>query len=212
MLVVKQVEFYYPPQFHFSTDFQVNDQERLAIFAKSGKGKSTLLQWMVGLIRAQKGELWIHQIQNGKSIEKNVTLLPPEKRNFGYMPQDYGLFESWSVEKNMAYPLLLRKIDAQTIRQKIKETAEILQIQHKLKDLAGALSGGEKQRVSLARALIFNPDAVLLDEPFSALDLENRHSAREWVLSVTQKLKVPLLFVTHDEEDVKILSTRVLNL
>jgi putative spermidine/putrescine transport system ATP-binding protein len=192
--------------FLLRANFSVASGERVAVFAPSGTGKTTLLRWMVGvekLKRSDRGRLGFG--------EEDLSLASPEKRNFGWVPQDYGLFPAWSTAANLGYPLQIRGMKRSEIADRVDAALRQIDLRDRKDTLAAHLSGGEKQRVSLARALIFQPRALLLDEPFSALDPENRGKAREWVRTILIETKVPCLWVTHDEEDVRCLATRTLN-
>ncbi len=188
--------------FTIGANFKLEPGERVALFAPSGSGKTTLLRWISGFESGASGELTLA----GKSLSGVV----PEKREFGVVFQDYALFPHWSVLENVAFGLEMRGASRSDRESRAMAFLQKLRLESRAKTLAGHLSGGEKQRVALARALIWRPKALLLDEPFAALDLSARGKAREVVLELLAENPVPLLFVTHDAEDVKKLATRTL--
>jgi len=188
--------------FQVEADFKVSPGERVAIFAPSGSGKTTLLRWLAGFASEAKGEIYLGS--------ERITLAAPEKREFGVVFQDYALFSHWTTLENVAFGLEMRGASRSEREKRALEYLEKLHLANRAKTLTGLLSGGEKQRVALARALIWKPKVLLLDEPFAALDLGARKKARETVLELLRETEVPLLFVTHDPEDVSKLATRTL--
>ncbi|MDY1035388.1 ATP-binding cassette domain-containing protein [Lelliottia sp. CFBP8978] len=177
-------------------NFSVQPGEIVTLMGPSGSGKSTLFAWMVGALsddfRAH-GELWL----NDRQCEK----LPVARRGIGILFQDALLFEHFSVGQNLLLALPAH----------IKGSARAEAV-HRALDSAGlggffrsdpaTLSGGERARVSLLRALLAQPQALLLDEPFSRLDKALRISFRAWVFAQVRALKIPVVLVTHDEDDI----------
>lgn len=188
--------------FRVEADFRISPGERVALFAPSGSGKTTLLRWLAGFESEASGEVFLG--------DRSLTLLPPERREFGLVFQDYALFPHWTTLENVAFGLEMRGASRGERERVALAFMEKLHIAHRAKTLAGHLSGGEKQRVALARALVWKPQVLLLDEPFAALDIAARMKARETVLEILKDNPVPLLFVTHDAEDVTKLATRTL--
>lgn len=177
-------------------NFDVPPGEIVTLMGPSGCGKSTLFAWMVGALdgafRAH-GELWL----NGQRVD----VLPTEKRRIGILFQDALLFDHLSVGQNLR--LALPACVGRPARQARVEQA----LAHA--DLAGfatrdpaTLSGGQRARVALLRALLAQPDALLLDEPFSRLDQQLRGSFRQWVFHELQQQRIPVVQVTHDPDDV----------
>ncbi|MBS1961280.1 MAG: ATP-binding cassette domain-containing protein [Bdellovibrionales bacterium] len=190
-------------RFVVRADFAVDAGERVALHSPSGSGKSTLLRWIAGVEDAPAaGTLRL----GGREIGN----LPPERREIGVVFQDYALFPQLSALENVAFGLEMRGASSADRKARALEWLDRLGLKARAELPAGLLSGGEKQRVALARALIWEPKALLLDEPFAALDLAHRKNAREVVKTLLEKSPVPTLFVTHDPEDVAALATRTL--
>ncbi|NPA61978.1 MAG: ATP-binding cassette domain-containing protein [Methanococci archaeon] len=173
-------------------------KEYCVIIGPSGAGKSVLLKCIAGILKPENGEILL----NGEDI----THLPPEKRNVGYVPQNYALFPNKNVYKNIAYGLIIKKMNKCEIERKVKEISEFLNISHLLNRDIKTLSGGEQQRVALARALILNPDILLLDEPTSALDVRIKES----IITELKKIKnIPVLHITHDLAEARTLGEKI---
>ncbi len=181
--------------FHTSLNFTLNSL-RCVIFGASGSGKSSLLKMIAGFYNPDSGRIKI----NDKlffSSDDNVSL-PIQARNIGYLPQEYTLFPNMTVKENIEYGLKKRKLkDALGVENLAKQ----FNIQDCLDKYPNEISGGQKQRAALARALIVKPDILLLDEPFSALDRPIREELRELVADVATSFSIPVLFVTHDLEE-----------
>ncbi|ACV23859.1 ATP-binding cassette domain-containing protein [Methanocaldococcus fervens] len=174
------------------------DKEYCVILGPSGAGKSVLIKCIAGILKPDSGKI----ILNGEDI----TNLPPEKRNIGYVPQNYALFPNKNVYKNIAYGLIIKKANRLEIERKVKEIAEFLDITHLLNREVKSLSGGEQQRVALARALILDPSILLLDEPTSAVDIKIKES----IISELKKIKhIPVLHVTHDLAEARTLGEKI---
>ncbi len=175
--------------------FSINQGDYLAIIGPTGSGKTIFLEAILG----------IHKYMSGKIFLKNtdITDYPPEKRKIGIIYQDYALFPHINVYKNIAYGLN-NKDD-----KKIREVAKLLNIESLLERMPETLSGGEKQRVAMARALIVNPDIILMDEPFSALDNVTKSSIRNLMKKLAVKYNITIIHVTHDLDDVWLLANKV---
>lgn len=198
--------------FRVEADFSVLPGERVALHAPSGSGKSTLLRWMAGFTtEAVKTNSGKERVAGSLFLgERDVTRFAPEAREFGMVFQDYALFPHWTVVQNVAFGLEVRGVGKAERELKAKQWLHKLGLETRASTLAGLLSGGEKQRVALARAMVWEPKALLFDEPFAALDLATRKKARGLVLEILQASSVPMVFVTHDREDVEVLATRTL--
>ena len=188
--------------FEISADLSVGQGERLALTGPSGSGKTTLFKFLSGLDLDAEGEV----ILNGTVI----TQLQPEKRNFGVIFQEGALFTHLSVFENIEFPLKLRGVAKEIRKHEVNRMAFKLGLEKHLHSSVNLLSGGEKQRVAFARAIVFKPQVLLLDEPFSALDNEKRAILRNELLELHSLHPVPLILVTHDEADVVALATRVI--
>lgn len=179
-----------------SVNFTVQPGEVLTLMGPSGSGKSTLFSWMVGALGGEfrvSGELWV----NGHRRDQ----LPTEKRHIGILFQDALLFDHLSVGQNLrlALPATVARQERQT--QVIQALAHAGLDDFYTRDPA-TLSGGQRARVALLRALLAQPDALLLDEPFSRLDQQLRGSFRQWVFNELHRKQIPVVQVTHDADDV----------
>ncbi len=207
VLEVRKFEAHFG-DFAVMADFSAASGERVALFSPSGSGKTTLLRWIAGLVGHGEGAPRVSG--RAKIGDRDITAAAPESRSVGFVFQDYALFPALSTLENVAFGLEMRGISSRERKEQGMQWLERLGLFGRAKTPAGLLSGGEKQRVALARALIWKPQVLLLDEPFAALDLAHRKAARELVRSVLQKDPVPMVFVTHDEADVRELATRTL--
>jgi len=178
--------------------FKINRGDYLIIVGPTGAGKTILLETIAGFHVPQEGKILL----NGKDI----TNLPPHKREVSMVYQDYMLFPNMSVEENIAYPLRVRKIEW---KKKVRNIAKKLGIEDILHRNPKTLSGGEMQRVALARAVITSPKLLLLDEPFSALDPGMRDNARRVVRDFIKELEIPTIHVTHDFSDAWVLGNKM---
>ncbi|HZJ85026.1 MAG TPA: ABC transporter ATP-binding protein [Syntrophomonadaceae bacterium] len=172
-------------------NFSINDPNYLIILGPTGCGKTMLLETIAGLRKPTAGKINLQGI--------NITDCPPEKRGLGFAYQDSLLYPFLTVKENILFGAKARKKDKnpETV-QRLHSLAEAMQIGHLLKRYPQALSGGEKQRVSLARAVLINPPILLLDEPLSALDPQTRHAMRNLLREIHLQEKIGIIHVTHD--------------
>ena len=180
---------------------KVEKGEYFIILGPSGVGKTILINVIAGIIVPEKGKIFVDG--------RDVTRLPPEKRDIAIVPQDYALFPHMNVYDNIAYGLRLRKLQEKVIRKKVLELAKSLEIEKILDKRPFNVSGGEKQRVAMARALVIDPKVVLLDEPLASLDPGLRIKARNLIKKLHDRLKFTAIHVTHNIADAVILSRRV---
>jgi sulfonate transport system ATP-binding protein len=176
----------------------VEDGEIISVVGGSGCGKSTLLKIIAGLDKATEGEICL----DGKKIEK------PDQKEIGIIFQEARLFPWSTVEKNIAFGLT-DKLSREERKKKVQEHIELVGLQGFEKALPDQLSGGMKQRVSIARSLINRPRVLLLDEPFGALDAFTKINMQQEVLKIWQKEKMTLILVTHDIDEAIYLGDKV---
>ncbi|HEY7425210.1 MAG TPA: ABC transporter ATP-binding protein [Gemmataceae bacterium] len=182
--------------------FRATAGEYVVLMGKTGCGKTTLLEVICGLKPVQGGSIHLHG--------RDVTHLKPAERGIGYVPQDLALFPTLTVREHLAFALLVRHGDSQTIQRRVDELSELLGVGHLLERKPHGLSGGEAQRIALGRALAFRPPILLLDEPLSALDDETRSDMAALLRSVRKRTGVTVLHVTHSLSEAKKLADRLL--
>ncbi len=182
-------------------DLKVMENEFFAILGPSGSGKSTLLRTVIGIETPDEGRILI----NGK----DVTDLPANKRNLSVVFQSYALYPNMTVYQNIAFPLKMRRLTPEAIKKRVLPTAERLGITDILQKNVTKISGGQKQRTALARALVREPAIFLLDEPLSNLDARVRFRAREELRSLQVGLRQSFVYVTHDQFEVSNIANRV---
>lgn len=171
----------------------------------SGAGKSTLLALIAGLQRPDSGRLVLDDkvlVDTQKKI-----FLPPEKRHIGLVFQDAQLFPHLSVQNNLLYGF--HRLKPEERHFSLEEIVGLLEIGHLLERHPRLLSGGEKQRVALGRALLYSPRLLLLDEPLSSLDEKRKQQILPFLLRVRDELKMPMLFVSHVQEEVRYLTETI---
>ncbi|SEG86079.1 ABC transporter ATP-binding protein [Marinobacterium lutimaris] len=178
---------------------KVETGELVAVLGKSGCGKTTLLKLLAGFEQPDSGEIWINDV--------NQAGLSCAQRRLGIVFQDYALFPHYSVLKNVLYPLKINRIaNAEKKALAMIELVGLNGMEHRLPH---QLSGGQRQRVALARALVFEPAALLLDEPLSALDASLRHEMRCEIVKVQRELNMTTFLITHDQEEAMTMANHV---
>jgi sulfate transport system ATP-binding protein len=164
-----------------------------ALLGPSGSGKSTLLRLIAGLTKVDSGRIWL----NGQ----DVTDVPVRERQIGFCFQNYAPFRHLTVEKNIAYGLKVQRRGRREIATKVEELLSLVQLTNFATRYPHQLSGGQAQRMALARALAIEPRVLLLDEPFAALDAQVRGEVRTWVRSLQHELGITTILVTHDQQE-----------
>ncbi|HYW53244.1 MAG TPA: ATP-binding cassette domain-containing protein [Dongiaceae bacterium] len=193
----------------FTLDVDVRFARGVTVLAgPSGAGKSTLLRIVAGLVRPDAGRVAI----DGRELHGDGAAAPAFRRDVAYVFQEYALFPHLDVLDNVAYGLAARGVARGTRRAAASAWLERFGIGALARARPRALSGGERQRVALARALAWTPRALLLDEPFAALDDATRASVRDEVRATLSALDVPVVLVTHDESDVAAFAAPVVRL
>ncbi len=178
-------------------NLSVEKGEFLSIIGKSGSGKTVLLESIAGLHKT-KGEVWLDK--------NNISNKAPQKRKIGIVYQDYMLFPNMNVKKNILYPSLFNK--NANMHNMFDEIVSFLNITALLNRNVTTLSGGEKQKVAIARALLSNPKLLLLDEPLNAVDLSFKFSFIEFLQNLHKKYALTVLYVTHNFKEAIFLSDR----
>ena len=174
-------------------NLNVEAGEILAVLGRSGCGKSTLLKTIVGLVRPDSGEVWL----NGD----NITDMPSEKRNISLMFQDYALLPHLTALDNVGFGLKMRRLPKAEIEEQSMQALRDIGLEHEAQRKPESLSGGEQQRLALARALITRPSLLLLDEAFSSLDTHLRHHLRTLTAKRIRSQNIPAILVTHSAEE-----------
>ncbi len=171
----------------------VADGALTALLGPSGSGKSTLLRIIAGLETPDSGEVVID--------EQDVTASPARNRGVGFVFQHYAPFKHMTVHDNVAFGLSVRKRPKEEIRGRVEELLALVRLDGLAGRYPSQLSGGQLQRMALARALAVQPRVLLLDEPFGALDAQVRAELREWLRKLHEEIHVTTIFVTHDQEE-----------
>ena len=182
--------------------FDIKEGELMCILGPSGCGKTTLLNIIGGFISDFSGDVLLS--------DENINNIPPEKREIATVFQSYGLFTHKNVIDNVSYGLKLLKIDKNTRENRAKEMLEKVGLASYEKKKIKELSGGEQQRVAIARSMVLNPKLLLLDEPLSNLDVHLRDVMRKEIKKIQKQFGVTMIIVTHDQEDAFKLADRVI--
>lgn len=182
--------------------FKLEEGKLLTLLGPSGSGKTTILRLIAGLIELDTGEIYFD--------DYDVAKIPTEERNIGFVFQSYALFPHLPVSENIAFGLETRKWPKEKIIERVKEMLELVDLKGKGKRYPRELSGGEKSRVALARALAPSPSLLLLDEPLSALDMSLKDNLRKTIRNIQQKIGVSTIYVTHDQAEAMEISDQIL--
>ena len=182
-------------------NLDIKDKEFIVLVGPSGCGKSTTLRMIAGLEDITDGELYI-----GDRLVNDVA---PKDRDIAMVFQNYALYPHMTVYDNMAFALKLRHASKEEIDKKVKEAAEILDITQYLGRKPKALSGGQRQRVAIGRAIVRNPQVMLMDEPLSNLDAKLRNQMRAEIIKLRQRINTTFIYVTHDQTEAMTLGDRI---
>ena len=182
-------------------NFDVDQDEIVVLLGASGSGKTTILRIISGLEMPGTGRVILHG--------KDVTNLPARLRGTGVIFQSYALFPKMNIEQNIAYGLKLRRRSKSDIKSTLDRLVEMVHLEDHRRKYPSQLSGGQQQRVAIARALAYEPEVLLFDEPFGALDAQIRGSLRREIRTLLKEIKVPSIFITHDQEEALELGDRI---
>lgn len=182
-------------------DCRIERGEFVTLLGPSGCGKSTLLRCIAGLTPVDSGQILLD--------DHDIVPLSPQKRGIGMVFQSYALFPNMTVEQNVAFGLRMQKVKADESQARVREALELVELGNFAGRYPHQLSGGQCQRVALARSLVTRPRLLLLDEPLSALDARIRKHLREQIRAIQRELGLTTIFVTHDQEEALTLSDRI---
>ncbi len=183
------------------TSLRVEEGEFFSLLGPSGCGKTTTLRMIAGFVQPTTGAILIGGT--------DLTFMPPEKRGIGIVFQNYAIFPHMNVFDNIAFGLKLRRAPAPEIARRVAAALEQVGLAGYERRYQRELSGGEQQRVALARVLITEPKILLLDEPLSALDKKLREEMKYWIKNLQRELKITTLYVTHDQGEALTMSDRI---
>ncbi|MDY0222268.1 MAG: ATP-binding cassette domain-containing protein [Desulfobacterium sp.] len=200
MIRVRDLSVHFPGFSLESINLDVKERDFFALIGPTGSGKSVLLEAIMGLIPMDRGAIFLN--------DREITKTPPERRGIGIVYQDFALFPHLNVRKNILYGVRYHAIPGKEAEDRFQALVETMNLSHLLNRHPLTLSGGEKQRVALCRALILNPGVLLLDEPLSALDPLLQDEIKNLLKSLHQKLGTTFIMVSHDFSDVLFLANR----
>lgn len=182
-------------------NLEINEGEIISLLGPSGCGKSTTLKIIAGILELDEGDI----LFDGASV-KNI---PTGKRDAAIVSQDYLLFPHMNVFENIEFGLKMKKVKKEARVKKVQELVELVKLNDYKSKYPSELSGGQQQRVAIARTLAISPKVLLLDEPFSNLDISLRNEMRDFVLNLQKKLEITTILVTHDKEEALMMSDKV---
>ncbi|HWJ72337.1 MAG TPA: ABC transporter ATP-binding protein [Kaistia sp.] len=182
-------------------NLEIGEGEFFSLLGPSGCGKSTTLRMIAGFIRPTSGQIFVGR--------DDITALPPERRDIGIVFQNYAIFPHMNVAENIAFGLKLRKLPKAEIARRIESALKQVGLAGYDDRYQRQLSGGEQQRVALARVLVTEPRILLLDEPLSALDKGLREEMKFWIKDLQKKLRITTVYVTHDQDEALTMSDRI---
>lgn len=182
-------------------DFTIEEGSFFTFLGASGCGKTTLLRIIAGFVKSEEGRVLLG--------DKDITDLKAEHREIGMVFQNYALFPNLNVYDNVAYGLKIKKLNKKEIKIRVNKYLELVNLKGYDKKIVSELSGGEQQRVALARTLVTEPKVLLLDEPLSNLDAKLREKMRLEIKDIQQKLGITTIFVTHDQIEALTMSDKI---
>ena len=182
-------------------DLEIEEGEFITLLGPSGCGKTTTLRLIAGFIDPTEGQILLG--------DDDVTDLPPQKREIGMVFQDYALFPHLSIRENVAFPLRERRTPADSIDKRVAELLDLVRLPGVEDRYPSELSGGQAQRIAVARAVAYPPRVLLMDEPLGALDLKLRETMQIELRRIQQELQITTVFVTHDQTEAMNMSDRI---
>ena len=180
---------------------QIKPGEFFTLLGPSGCGKTTLLRMIAGFNTIEGGEI--------KFEDKVINNLPPYKRNIGMVFQNYAVFPHMTTRENVAFGLKERKVKEPELSQRVNDMLKMVQIEELADRIPSNMSGGQQQRIALSRAIVINPDVLLMDEPLSNLDAKLRVEMRSVIRHIQQQAAITTVYVTHDQEEALAISDRI---
>jgi putative spermidine/putrescine transport system ATP-binding protein len=184
-----------------NVSLEIHDGEFFSMLGPSGSGKTTCLRLIAGFEQPTQGSIFLHGTR--------VNDLPPYERDVNTVFQDYALFPHMTVEENVGYGLMIRKVPKAERQRRVQETLELVRLPQMAKRKPSQLSGGQRQRIALARALVNRPRVLLLDEPLGALDLKLRQEMQIELKEIQKRVGITFVFVTHDQDEALTMSDRI---
>jgi len=181
--------------------FEATEGKVLSLLGPSGCGKTTTLRCIAGFENPDRGEIYLG--------DRKITFAPPEKRGIGMIFQNYALWPHMTVYGNLAFGLQIRKVPKDEITKKIKKVLGMVQLEGYENRYPRQMSGGQQQRIAMARALVFEPEIMLLDEPLSNLDAQLREEMRFEFTELQRKLGITAIYVTHDQAEALVISDKI---
>jgi len=201
-LIIKDIHKYFDGYAALEKiNLTIENKEFVCLLGPSGCGKTTLLRIIAGLLDCDTGKILLD--------DKDLIDVPARDRGFGIVFQSYSLFPHMTIDENIGYGLKIRNVPKEEIEPRIKELLDIVRLSDYSGRYPNQLSGGQQQRVAIARALAVSPSLLLLDEPLSALDATVRAELRKEIRDVQQRLNIPTLMVTHDQEEALSMSDKI---
>lgn len=182
-------------------NLEIRDGEFFSMLGPSGSGKTTCLRLIAGFEQPTAGEIFLHGAR--------VNDLPPYERDVNTVFQDYALFPHMTIEENVGYGLMIRKVPTAERNKRVADALELVRLPQMAKRKPSQMSGGQRQRIALARALVNRPRVLLLDEPLGALDLKLRQEMQIELKQIQKQVGITFVFVTHDQEEALTMSDRI---
>ena len=184
-----------------SLDLDIKEGELVTLLGPSGSGKSTTLMMIAGFTTPDAGDIWVG--------DRQVTQLPAHRRGIGVVFQQYALFPHMTVAENVAFPLQMRGVSRSDCHDRVQSVLDLVELRHLDSRYPSELSGGQQQRVAFARAIVFDPPVLLLDEPLGALDKKLRETLQLEIKLLHARLGLTMIYVTHDQGEALAISDRV---